>query len=341
MITVTDFFAGGGGSSTGLASIPGVEVAFAANHDPTAVATHAANHPRTHHECADLTQTPAARFPATDLAWFSPSCTHHSVAWGRRDAGPRRIPGGSSVDYASLLDAEVDATRATMLEVVRFSEYNRYPAVIVENVVEVQRWPLFRHWLGMMRELGYRYQPLVVNSGQCSHHGPAVPQSRERWYGVFTQRSIPAPEWPLFHGPIPAVADVLDDDPGRLIADRPRPLAEATMARIAETVRRFPTAGRWTVPYYSSSRAGRPVSEPVGTLTTRDRHAIVTQTSEGLAYRMLRLDETARIGGFPADYLWSVSRSAAVHMIGNAVTPAAARDVAWPTIEALLAAEAF
>lgn len=337
MVTVTDFFAGGGGSSTGLSMIPGVDVAYAANHSQVAVETHAANHPRTHHECADLTQMPAARFPTTDLAWFSPSCTHHSVAWGRRDNGPRRIPEGESVDYASLMDAEADATRATMLEVIRFSEHHRYSAVIVENVIEVQRWPLFRHWLGMMRALGYRYQPLIVNSGQCSHHGPAVPQSRERWYGVFTQAHVPVLEWPLFHSEIPAVAAVLDDDPGRLIADRSRPLAGATMARITETVRRHPHAGRWTVPYYSSSRAGRPVSEPVGTLTTRDRHAIVTETPDGLAYRMLSLAETARIGGFPDTYRWPASRSAAVHMIGNAVTPAAARDVAWPVIDALKA----
>ncbi len=32
MLTVTDIFAGAGGSSTGAASVPGVEVKLAANH---------------------------------------------------------------------------------------------------------------------------------------------------------------------------------------------------------------------------------------------------------------------------------------------------------------------
>ena len=40
MITVTDIFAGAGGSSTGAAQVPGLHVAIAANHWRLAVDVH-------------------------------------------------------------------------------------------------------------------------------------------------------------------------------------------------------------------------------------------------------------------------------------------------------------
>ena len=49
MITMTDLFAGAGGSSTGAASVPGVAVRIAANHWRLACEVHAANHPS--HTC--------------------------------------------------------------------------------------------------------------------------------------------------------------------------------------------------------------------------------------------------------------------------------------------------
>ena len=44
MLTMTDLFAGAGGTSTGAASVPGVHVAIAANHWKLAVNVHAENH---------------------------------------------------------------------------------------------------------------------------------------------------------------------------------------------------------------------------------------------------------------------------------------------------------
>ena len=54
MITMTDIFAGAGGSSTGAAGVPGVEVTIAANHWQLAVDVHNANHPGADHVCADI-----------------------------------------------------------------------------------------------------------------------------------------------------------------------------------------------------------------------------------------------------------------------------------------------
>lgn len=56
-ITVTDIFCGGGGSSTGMVSLPGVEVVMAANHWDLAVSVHNANHPNADHAAVDESLT--------------------------------------------------------------------------------------------------------------------------------------------------------------------------------------------------------------------------------------------------------------------------------------------
>ncbi|TMZ69144.1 DNA cytosine methyltransferase, partial [Klebsiella pneumoniae] len=73
-ITISDFFCGAGGSSTGAIQVPGVSVVMAANHWDLAVETHNTNHPDTRHDVADLSQVDPRRYPTTDIAWLSPSC---------------------------------------------------------------------------------------------------------------------------------------------------------------------------------------------------------------------------------------------------------------------------
>jgi DNA (cytosine-5)-methyltransferase 1 len=140
-LTLTDLFAGAGGWSTGAIAVPGVSVKLAANHWKLALETHAANHPATDHRCADLSQIDPRLFPRTDLGWFSPSCTNHSVAQGikRSDAQP-------DLFGDVLPDEAAERSRATMWDVVRFSEYHHYRAVIVENVVDVYHWAPFQAW---------------------------------------------------------------------------------------------------------------------------------------------------------------------------------------------------
>ena len=74
MLTLTDLFAGAGGSSTGAIQIPGVEVRLAANHWQKAVEVHNANHPGADHLCADISAYDPRRIRSTDLLWASPEC---------------------------------------------------------------------------------------------------------------------------------------------------------------------------------------------------------------------------------------------------------------------------
>ena len=84
MITMHDAFCGAGGSSSGAIENPGVRVTYALNHWAKAVSVHHSNHPDTDHVCADISQFNPRRIRSADLGWFSPECTNHSQAKGRR-----------------------------------------------------------------------------------------------------------------------------------------------------------------------------------------------------------------------------------------------------------------
>lgn len=82
---VIDNFAGGGGTSTGLEIGLGRSVDIAINHDKFAVAMHKLNHPETEHYCEDVWHVDPSTVVAgkpVGLVWLSPDCTHHSQASG-------------------------------------------------------------------------------------------------------------------------------------------------------------------------------------------------------------------------------------------------------------------
>lgn len=282
MLTLADFFCGAGGSSTGAIQVPGVELVAAANHWQLAVETHAANHPDADHIQADISQYEPRLFPHTDLAWFSPSCTKHSVAQGKKQADKQPDLFGQT-----LPDAAAERSRATMWDVVRFTEYHDYEAVIVENVVEVTAWPPYDAWLAAMDSLGYKHRIVMLNSMHAQVHGVGAPQSRDRFYCVFWKAGNRAPDLDGITrphamcdtcGPIRAIqswkrpgntigkyraqymyrcpnvtcrnqivepnarpaADIIDWNLlGTRIGDRKRPLADKTMNRIREGIKRY------------------------------------------------------------------------------------------------------
>ncbi|MFE0653480.1 DNA cytosine methyltransferase [Streptomyces sp. NPDC059534] len=147
--TLTDFFCGGGGSSSGAGFVEGVGVRMmAANHWPLAVDVHNDNHPDADHDCADISQVDPRRFPKTMMIWASPSCTKNSVA--RREGRPEDIAG--------------ERSRATMWDVQRFAEHHRYRFGFVENVCEVRKWVGFRAWKISLENLGSCLHAVFLNA---------------------------------------------------------------------------------------------------------------------------------------------------------------------------------
>jgi hypothetical protein len=113
------------------------------NHWKLAVETHNTNFPNADHDCADISASDPRRYPSTDILITSPECTTHSPAGGNK----HRKSAQSDLFLPTELDPATQRSRATMWDVVRFTEYHQYRAIIVENVVEVVRtWPLFWTW---------------------------------------------------------------------------------------------------------------------------------------------------------------------------------------------------
>lgn len=82
---IVDNFAGGGGASTGLERAFGRPVDIAINHDPEALAMHAANHPHTKHYCESVFDVDPVAITGNQpvgLVWLSPDCKHFSKAKG-------------------------------------------------------------------------------------------------------------------------------------------------------------------------------------------------------------------------------------------------------------------
>jgi DNA (cytosine-5)-methyltransferase 1 len=303
MISI-DLFAGAGGFSEG-AKMAGVHVAFAANHWQSAVDTHAANHPGTDHACQDLHQTNWRDVPAHDLLLASPCCQGHSKARGKNSGNPQH-----------------DESRSTAWAVVSAAEYHRLAFAIVENVPEFISWSLYPAWRMAMESLGYCLAPHIIDAAD---HG--VPQHRERLFIVATRSKHPLMlQFPI-RGRVPA-SSFIDFNAGKWQPIEKPGRASATLSRLAEGRRVH--GSRFVSSYYGNERGGRSLSRPVGTITTRDRHAIV----DGDRMRMFSAQECRAAMGFPADYLLPESHRLAVHLLGNAVAPPVARDVINSIMEA-------
>jgi DNA (cytosine-5)-methyltransferase 1 len=109
---------------------------------------------------------------------------------------------------------------------------------------------------------------------------------------------------------------------------------------VHEVLRTLTTGGHQSllVPYYGASEAGRPTSEPHGTLTTTDRYGLAEGLSldvDDVMFRMLTPDEIKVGMAFARDYVLLGTKREQVKQAGNAVTPPAARDLGMAVAEAL------
>ncbi|MGW3499341.1 DNA cytosine methyltransferase [Streptomyces globisporus] len=90
------------------------------------------------------------------------------------------------------------------------------------------------------------------------------------------------------------------------------------------------------VPYYGSSKA-RPLSQPLGTLTTVDRYGLLKAQIEveDCLFRMLEPEEIGTAMSFREGYRLLGTKRERVRMLGNAVTPNAAEVLVSALTEAI------
>jgi DNA (cytosine-5)-methyltransferase 1 len=194
MLTLTDLFAGAGGSSTGAVQVPGVELRIAANHWATAIEIHNANHPDADHAHVDLHLEDPAYFPKTDILWASPECTK----WSQAGGGQERPPIEEGLFENPDSDDVRLRSRLLMFDVLRFVEHHRYRLVIVENVVDIamqrQYATAWQVWRQELSKLGYAFRVVSLNSMHAQLLGPPAPQSRDRLYVVAWPEGERAPD---------------------------------------------------------------------------------------------------------------------------------------------------
>lgn len=286
-IAAADLFCGAGGTSTGLALAAGdmqrkVDL-LAVNHWPVAVETHQRNHPWARHLCESLDNVNPRKVVERErlnLLVASPECTHHSNARGGKPMS--------------------DQSRASAWHVLRWAEALYIDNILIENVEEFRTWgplgvngrPLkskkgetFTGFLKALESLGYTVDYRVLNAAD---YGGAT--TRERLFIQARRRK--AIRWPnQTHGPTGKQASLFERKPwrpareiidwslpGQSIFKRKKPLAPATMERIAAGLKKF--GGKNADPFLVVLRnhaAGRSLDEPVPALTAGGNHVGICQ----------------------------------------------------------------
>ena len=278
---IVDLFAGGGGASWGLEMALGRSVDVAVNHNPEAIAIHAANHPSTRHFVQNIHQVhplEATGGRPVDVLWASPDCKHFSKAKGTKPKN-RNI-------------------RELAWVVIPWIRYTRPKLVCVENVEEFLTWgPLdaagqpikalagrtFERWARAIRREGYSLEWRLLKA--CDHGAPTI---RRRLFIVARRDGRPV-RWPEpTHGPgrdkpWRTAAECIDwSIPVPSIFDRRKPLVENTLKRIAEGLRRFvietdrpfivnPDKAAWVL-QANTGVIGRPADWPLSTICQSGSH---------------------------------------------------------------------
>ncbi|AQS88238.1 site-specific DNA methylase [Neoasaia chiangmaiensis NBRC 101099] len=269
-ITVV-LFAGLGGACEGLEDA-GCPVHVACNHDPVAIAAHAANHPHTRHVTGDIFDVDpleATGGRAVNVLWASPDCRDHSVAKGGapRSARVRSLPwqvcrwvgkvrprivmmeNVREIRGWGPLIAKRDRTtgRVVKLDGTVAARGERVPRHLQQLVRDKRRTgKSFRAFVRHLRQLGGEYEDRDLC---CADFG--VPTTRRRWFAVVRYDALPI-AWPQrTHAPRDRAKSerlrpwvgahtIIDwSIPMRSIFNRPRPLRPNTERRIAHGLRRY------------------------------------------------------------------------------------------------------
>lgn len=255
---IVDSFAGGGGASTGIEMALGRSPDIAINHSADALAMHQVNHPGCLHLSKNIWQVDPIEtigHHEVGLAWFSPDCKHFSKAKGGRPV-KRNI-------------------RDLAWVVVLWAKRVRPRVIILENVEEFRSWgpvgadgkpcsdrkgETFKKWAGDLRRLGYRLEFRELRA--CDYGAPTI---RKRLFMIARRDGLPI-VWPkATHGapdkpaviagklqpwrtaaeiidwslPCPSIFETSAEIMAKYGLRAVRPLADATLRRIAKGVMRY------------------------------------------------------------------------------------------------------
>ena len=301
---VVDFFCGGGGAGTGLEMGLGRAVNVAKNHSAAAISMHTVNHPGAVHYTTDVFEgDPDTECGGKAVGWFhmSPDCTHHSQAaggqprkreirnlsWiGLKWAGKKKPRVISLENVKQILQwGPLIAKRCkTTGRVVKLGGGVAEPGEVVpvsqqflvpDPARRGKTWAVF---VAELQRLCYAVEWRVIKA--CDF---GAPTSRERLFMIARCDGQPI-VWPEpTHAKNPAkgqkkwrtAAECIDwTIPSKSIFDRAKPLAPATLRRIAKGMKKFviDAADPFIVPIANwSGDSVQSAHEPLRTVTSWPR----------------------------------------------------------------------
>nr|WP_312355265.1 DNA cytosine methyltransferase [Stenotrophomonas pavanii] len=340
---VVDLFAGGGGASEGLKQALGIDPALAYNHDELAIGMHAANHPLTQHHREDIWHAdPRVDVAGRPVGWFhaSPDCTHFSQAKGGqpRSRKTRALSWVVLKWVGQLLRADrLQGTNTTpriismenVWQILTWGPLVAKRCKVTGRVIKMdgavaargERVPVenqqlvpdkrhsgrtWQQFVAALRALGYavEWRKLVA-----SDYGAGT--SRERLF-LLARRDGEAIVWPeQSHGSAPGqkprvtAADCLDFSiPCPSIFTRSRPLADATMRRIAKGVMRhvIESAEPFIVPVtHQGGDRVHDVHDPMRTITAANRGELMLAAPELAPFIAEHANSSHALGSMRAD----------------------------------------
>lgn len=316
-----DLFCGAGGTSTGVneARLNGeqcAKVIACVNHDPKAIASHAANHPGALHFTEDirtLNLTPliqrikACRHDnpqALIVLWASLECTNFSRAKGGqpRDADSRTL--------AEHLYRYIEAIGPDFIQIENVEEFMSWgPLDKNGRPLSMDKGRDYVRWIKNVKAYGYNYDYRILNSADFGAR-----TTRKRYFGMFAKKGLPIVFPKPTHSRRPtgnlerwrAVRYVLNlDEWGQSIFTRKKPLAEKTLMRIYAGLIKFVAGGKdaFLVKFNSMSQRGKyvppSIDEPCPTVATQNRLGLahvefLSKQFSGSTYdKNMSLDEPA------------------------------------------------
>ncbi|GLS44420.1 DNA cytosine methyltransferase [Methylobacterium brachythecii] len=301
---IIDSFAGGGGASEGIRAALGRDPDYALNHDRLALAMHRINHPDTHHIEEDVWNIDARSLCAgrpVGLLWMSPDCKHFSKAKGGKPR-EKEIRGLAWVGVRWIKSLpKAQRPRVVFLEnVEEFQDWG--PLLDDGKPCPLQRGATFRSFVAAFRAMGYAVEWRELRA--CDYGAPTI---RKRLFLVARRDGRPI-VWPEpTHGaptsegvlsgrlkpwrtaaeiidwslPCPSIFETSAEIKAKHGIRANRPLADATMARIAKGTMRYvvnsPKPFLVSVNHGDSrGRREYPLDEPANTMTASRGEAIVT-----------------------------------------------------------------
>jgi DNA (cytosine-5)-methyltransferase 1 len=297
-----DLFCGAGGSSFGARNA-GAEIVAGFDMWSTAIKAYQTNFPEATTFEGDLRkfipEEIKNQIGDIDLMLASPECTNHSLAKGAK--------------------ARDEASKETAFEVTRYAKAFAPKWIVIENVVEMRSWSGHTKLLDELWELQYYVKQIELNAADFG-----VAQSRKRLFLLCSLSQETNMIKKDENAELNAASTIIDwSDKYRFTPLFKKGRAANTLARAENAIEELGKKEPFIMVYYGTGDGWQSIEDPLRTITTLDRFALVKPVHGGHKMRMLQPEELKLAMGFNSNYNLNigVTRREKIKLMGNGVCP--------------------